>query len=98
MKILLKFASGFILAFLVFFGLTSCYNLGHYVSFYYNGRKITSPVIVRDGDTVREPSINMEKEGYTFVGWVDEKGKPFDFDSTRIYSHTRVFAVYSINQ
>ena len=63
MKILLKFASGFILAFLVFFGLTSCYNLGHYVSFYYNGRKITSPVIVRDGDTVREPSINMEKEG-----------------------------------
>lgn len=98
MKILLKFASGFILAFLVFFGLTSCYNLGHYVSFYYNGRKITSPVIVRDGDTVREPSINMEKEGYTFIGWVDEKGKPFDFDSTRIYSHTRIFAVYSINQ
>ena len=89
MKTFIKFLCGTVLSLLFLFAFTSCFNIAHYVSFYCEGAKVTSPVIVRDGGKVSVPNINMEREGHEFVGWFDENGRPFDFENTIIYSHIR---------
>lgn len=98
MKTFIKFLCGTVLSLLFLFAFTSCFNIAHYVSFYCEGAKVTSPVIVRDGGKVSVPNINMEREGHEFVGWFDENGRPFDFENTIIYSHIRIYAVYTVNR
>jgi len=37
--------------------------------------------IVNNGDPITKPSPDPERKGYTFEGWVDENGDPYDFDT-----------------
>ena len=69
------------------------------VSFYDEGDipGVDSPleqVTVLSWDAAVYPSVNPTKEGYTFVGWVDENGDPVDLIS--VTEDMDVFASYDI--
>lgn len=76
---------------------------GHWLVFDENGKgaKYNAPQFVKNGDKTKEPSGEMERNGYTFGGWYTDKdctpGNEFTFgqeltDQTTIYAKWTVQA------
>lgn len=47
---------------------------------------------VKEGDQVNKPS-NPSKTGYSFIGWIDDQGRAFDF-STKIYRDQKLYGQF----
>ena len=61
------------------------------VTFNTDGGSVVSPQTVYSGSKATEPAEAPSKQHYTFAGWFDSEGQPFDFDQT-ITSNTTVYA------
>lgn len=66
---------------------------GHWVTFYTEGGSYIDPMFYAKDETIIQPADPI-REGYSFIGWVDENGDTFEFNNQVVEESVRLTAKY----